>query len=171
MVIDGITARWGAALGKGMKAEDSLWKGLYDTHIDMLQGQTAEKLAAKYGITRQQSDEYGLRSQKLYQQAHTAGVFNAEIAPVEVKGKKGMETVSADEHPRVNANIQDLQKLKSVFQENGVVTAGTASGNHSFHCPFVFIQCVVFNRHLRRGGLSDRRIRGRRQTARSDAPV
>jgi acetyl-CoA acyltransferase 2 len=128
LVIDGLTARWGAQLGKGMKAEDSLWAGLTDSHANLPMGLTAEKLAEKHSITRLQCDEYGLRSQNLYQQSHAAGVFNAEIAPVEVKGKKGMETVSADEHPRANATIHDLTKLKAVFKENGAVTAGTASG-------------------------------------------
>ncbi len=128
MHIDGLTARWGAALGKGIKAEDSLWAGLTDSYAKLPMGLTAEKLAEKHSITRQQCDEYGLRSQNLYQKAHAAGIFNAEIAPVEIKGKKGPEQVTADEHPRANAKIEDLTKLKAVFKENGAVTAGTASG-------------------------------------------
>lgn len=128
MLIDGLTARWGAALGKGMKAEDSLWAGLTDTYAKLPMGLTAEKLGAQYKITREQCDEFGLRSQTLWKQANEAGVFNAEIAPMEVKGKKGPEKVTADEHPRPTT-LADLQKLKPVFQpENGLVTAGTASG-------------------------------------------
>lgn len=128
MVIDGITARFGAALGKGMKAEDSLWAGLTDTHAGLPMGMTAEKLGAKYGITREECDAYGLRSQQLYQKASAAGIFNAEIHPMEIKGRKGIETVTTDENPRANASIADLQKLKPVFKEGGIVTAGTASG-------------------------------------------
>lgn len=128
MHIDGLTARWGAALGKGMKAEDSLWAGLTDSYAKLPMGLTAEKLGAKYNVTRQECDEFGLRSQKLWQAAHEAGVFASETAPVEIKGKKGPELVSADEHPRHNSKIEDLLKLKPVFKEEGLVTAGTASG-------------------------------------------
>jgi len=127
-VIDGLSARFGTALGKGLKAEDSLWAGLSDSYAKLPMGLTAENLAVKYNITREQCDAYGLRSQNLYQAAAAAGVFNAEIAPVELKGKKGPVTMSADEHPRANAKIEDMTKLKAVFKENGTVTAGTASG-------------------------------------------
>lgn len=91
-------------------------------------GITAENLADKYAITREQCDEYGLRSQTLYQQALAAGVFQAEIAPIELKSKKGGELMESDEHPRSKTVLADLSKLKSVFKENGRVTAGTASG-------------------------------------------
>lgn len=128
MVIDGISARFGAALGKGLKAEDSLWAGLTDTYAGLPMGMTAEKLGAKYNITREQCDEYGLRSQQLYQKAAAAGIFKAEISPIEIKGKKGPETISTDENPRANAAIGDMQKLKPVFKEGGLVTAGSASG-------------------------------------------
>lgn len=128
MVIDGISARFGAALGKGLKAEDSLWAGLTDTYAGLPMGMTAEKLGSSYGITREDCDAYGLRSQELFQKANDAGIFKAEIFPIEVKGKKGMETVSVDENPRANSKIADLQKLKPVFKEGGLVTAGSASG-------------------------------------------
>jgi acetyl-CoA acyltransferase 2 len=85
-------------------------------------------LGAQYGISREMCDEYSLSSQLLYQRAHEAGVYNAEIAPMEVKGKKGAETVSSDENPRAGSKLADLQKLKSIFQKEGLVTAGTASG-------------------------------------------
>ena len=68
------------------------------------------------------------RSQNLWQAAHEAGVFKSETAGIEVKGKKGPELVTTDEHPRLNAKIEDLNKLKPVFKEDGIVTAGTASG-------------------------------------------
>lgn len=129
MCIDGITARWGAALGAGMQAKDSLWAGLSDSHAgNMPMGITAENLAAKHGITREQCDEYAIRSQTLWGVAHDAGVFNAEIAPVEVKGRKGVDTVTHDEHPRPQTKLADLQKLRPVFKKDGVVTAAGASG-------------------------------------------
>lgn len=128
MVIDGVTARWGAALGKGFEAKDSLWAGLTDQHAGLPMGLTAENLATQYNITRQECDEFGLRSQQTYQAAKNAGIFANEIAPIEVKGKKGKELLDYDEHPRAEASLADLAKLKPVFKENGTVTAGTASG-------------------------------------------
>lgn len=129
MVIDGLSARFGTALGKGLKAEDSLWAGLTDTYVKLPMGLTAEKLGAHYGITREQCDAYALRSQNLYQKANEEGIFNDEISPIEIKGRKGPEMVKTDGHPRANAKIEDMTKLKPVFQpENGLVTAGSASG-------------------------------------------
>jgi len=88
--IDGLTARWGAALGKGVKAEDTLWAGLTDTHCKLPMGLTAEKLADKYGVSRLECDEYAQRSQVLWGKAHADNVFSSEIESVEVKGKKGL---------------------------------------------------------------------------------
>jgi acetyl-CoA acyltransferase 2 len=111
-----------------MKAEDSLWAGLTDQHVKLPMGLTAEKLAEKYNITRADCDEYGLRSQQLWGKAHEAGVFKDEIAPMDIKGKKGVESMTSDEHPRPQTTLADMQKLKAVFKENGAVTAATASG-------------------------------------------
>lgn len=127
MVLDGLSTRFGTALGKGIKAEDQLWAGLTDSFVKIPMGLTAEKLGAQFGITREQCDEFALRSQHTYQEAAKHGVFAAEIAEVEVKGKKGPEKVHADEHPR-HATLADLKKLKPVFKEDGLVTAGSASG-------------------------------------------
>ena len=129
MVIDGVTARFsGAALGQGLQAKDALWAGLTDSLYKTPMGITAEKLGAQYGITREDCDNYGLRSQNLYQKAFERDGFASEIAPMEVKGKKGMVTVKDDEGPRLNSKIENFIKLKSVFQEDGIVTAATASG-------------------------------------------
>mmetsp|Transcript_18279 Transcript_18279/g.30480 ORF Transcript_18279/g.30480 Transcript_18279/m.30480 type:complete len:402 (+) Transcript_18279:72-1277(+) len=128
MVIDGLSARFGTALGKGLKAEDSLWCSLSDSHAGLSMGLTAENLADKYDVTRAESDEYALRSQQLYAQAREAGVYEAEISPVAVKTRKGEEMVSLDEHPR-DTSLEKLQKLKAIFRpEGGRVTAGSASG-------------------------------------------
>lgn len=129
MIIDGLSARFGTALGKGLKAEDSLWAGLTDVYAKLPMGLTAEKLGEQYKITREECDVLALRSQNLVQAAAEAGRFDAEIAPVEIKGKKGVEVMNADEHPRKDAKIADLTKLKPVFKpEGGLVTAGNASG-------------------------------------------
>jgi acetyl-CoA acyltransferase 2 len=127
MVLDGLSTRFGTALGKGIKAEDQLWAGLTDSYVKIPMGLTAEKLGAQYGITRDQCDEFSLRSQSTYVEAAKHGIFNAEIAEVEVKGKKGIEKMHADEHPRATT-LDSLKKLKPVFKEDGLVTAGSASG-------------------------------------------
>lgn len=128
MVIDGVSARFGVALGKGLQAQDSLWAGLTDSYAGFPMGVTAENLATKYNISRGECDEYALRSQQNWKKAQMAGVFTAEIEPVEVKGKKGKEMMVDDEHPRPETTIEGLNKLKPVFKEGGTVTAGTASG-------------------------------------------
>lgn len=127
MHIDGLTARWGAALGKGFKAEDSLWAGLTDAHAGLTMGLTAENLADRYGVTRSECDEYALRSQQSWARAQAEGVFRNEISPIQVSGKKGPEIVDSDEHPRATT-IETLNKLKPVFRPDGRVTAGSASG-------------------------------------------
>jgi len=129
MVIDGVSARFQPPpLGVGIQAKDALWAGLTDSLYKTPMGITAEKLGAQYGITREQCDTFALRSQNLYQKAFEAGRFESEIAPMEVKGKKGKVTVSNDEAPRLNCKLENLTKLKSVFKEDGIVTAGSASG-------------------------------------------
>ena len=91
-------------------------------------GITAENLAEKYGITRQQCDEFALQSQKRWLKAQEDGAFKDEIAPMEVKVKKATESFEVDEYPRPHSTIESLAKLPSVFKKDGVVTAGNASG-------------------------------------------
>ncbi|XP_012284918.1 3-ketoacyl-CoA thiolase, mitochondrial [Orussus abietinus] len=120
--------RYGTTIGQKYEFEDTLWAGLVDTYCQLPMGLTAEKLGAKYSVTRDEADQYSLRSQKLWKEAHDAGRFKAEIAPVPLKIKNKDVVVEVDEHPRQNAKIEDFSKLKSVFQKDGLVTAGTASG-------------------------------------------
>jgi acetyl-CoA C-acetyltransferase/acetyl-CoA acyltransferase 2 len=89
---------------------------------------TAENLAEQYGITREEVDAYALRSQQATKAAQERCDFSAEIVPVTVKTKKGTVTVDRDEHPRPATTAEDLAKLPPVFRQNGVVTAGNASG-------------------------------------------
>lgn len=127
--IDGLTARWGAQLGKGMKCEDNLWAGLTDSYAKLPMGITAENLAEKYNISREDSDAFALRSQQLWGKAHDAGIFKNEIEAIEMKGRKGPVVVDTDEHPRPSTKPEDLTKLKPVFNpDGGRVTAGSASG-------------------------------------------
>ena len=126
--IGGVNARWGAPLGAGLKAEDSLWSALTDSYAKLPMGMTAENLAEKYGISRQDCDEFALRSQSLWAAADKEKLFDREIVAMEVKGRKGKEMLSTDEHAKPATTIENLVKLKPVFKENGAVTAGSASG-------------------------------------------
>jgi acetyl-CoA acyltransferase 2 len=89
---------------------------------------TAENLATKYGITRQQCDEYALSSQQRWAAANEGGRFKSEIVPIELQTKKGPVAFAVDEHPRPQSTPEALAKLNPVFKKDGVVTAGNASG-------------------------------------------
>jgi len=126
--LDGNDARWGVPLGNGLKMRDSLWDGLTDAYANIPMGITAENLAEKYNITRLECDEYAVRSQRAYGEAKKNGVFDLEMAPVEIASKKGTKVVEHDEHPRPDAKLEKLSALKAVFKKDGVVTAASASG-------------------------------------------
>ncbi|MEO0602156.1 MAG: acetyl-CoA C-acetyltransferase [Myxococcota bacterium] len=119
--------RDGARFGKPPKMQDLLWECLTDTNTGMPMAITAENLAEKYGISREEADAYGLLSQQRWAAAQEAGKFADEIVPIELKTRKGPVTFEVDEHPRA-ATVEGLAKLPPVFKENGTVTAGTASG-------------------------------------------
>jgi acetyl-CoA acyltransferase 2 len=120
--------RFGTALGTNLNLEDTLWSGLTDAHIKLPMALTAENLAEQYKITRAECDEFALRSQTRWKQAQQNGYFNEEIAPIEIKSRKGKDQFKVDEHPRAETTIQDLSKLAPVFKKDGTVTAGNASG-------------------------------------------
>jgi acetyl-CoA acyltransferase 2 len=119
--------RFGTALGGKYEFEDSLWQGLTDQHIKTPMGITAEKLGAMYKVTRQEVDDFALSSQTRARLAANGGYFKSEICPVQIKTKKGPASFEIDEHPR-ETTVESLQKLKPVFQKDGLVTAGNASG-------------------------------------------
>lgn len=89
---------------------------------------TAENLAKKYNITREDADKLAFRSQQRWADAHKRGVFAEEIVPVPVKGKKEVVQFTVDEHPKPDTTLEQLAKLQPVFDKNGTVTAGNASG-------------------------------------------
>ncbi|XP_050307799.1 3-ketoacyl-CoA thiolase, mitochondrial [Anthonomus grandis grandis] len=120
--------RWGVPLGKTPQLEDSLWLGLGDSYCNMSMGLTAEKLGAQFKLTREEVDQFALRSQQTWKAAQDAGRFNEELVPVPVKVKKEIVNVSVDEHPRPQTTIEGLSKLPTVFQKDGIVTAGSSSG-------------------------------------------
>ncbi|KAL7560809.1 hypothetical protein ACA910_013295 [Epithemia clementina (nom. ined.)] len=129
LVADGHLVRWGVNLGQGIAFRDALWDGLTDSHVKTPMGMTAENLAQKYNITREECDEFAVLSQTRWAAAQEAGLFRHEMAPVEVAGKKGSTTVvDTDEHPRPDSTVEKIGKLKPVFSKDGVVTAANASG-------------------------------------------
>jgi acetyl-CoA acetyltransferase family protein len=121
-------AREGWAFGKAPPVEDSLWSALTDSYCNTPMAVTAENLAQKYGITRQQCDEYALSSQQRWAAANEAGRFKSEIVAYELQTRKGPVTFAVDEHPRPQSSMEALAKLSPVFKKDGVVTAGNASG-------------------------------------------
>ncbi|MEO6487849.1 MAG: acetyl-CoA C-acetyltransferase [Thermoanaerobaculia bacterium] len=118
-------ARKGFKLGQGA-IEDSLMVALFDTYCNLYMAQTAENLARKYEISREDQDRFALRSQNAATEAAKAGRFQDEIVPVPV-GRKG-EQITSDDHIRPDTTIEGLAKLKPAFGKDGFVTAGNASG-------------------------------------------
>ena len=120
-------ARSGFALGQG-KLEDSLMVALLDTYCNTPMAGTAENLARKFEVTREEQDRYALRSQQEAKRALDAGFLAEEIVPVEIKSRKGTQFVEHDDHPRPETTLEGLAKLKPAFAKDGFVTAGNASG-------------------------------------------
>jgi acetyl-CoA C-acetyltransferase len=104
--------------------KDGLWDAFNGYHM----GNTAENVAQKYQITRQQQDEFAVASQNKAEAAQKSGRFKDEIAPVTVKSRKGDVVVDADEYPRHGTTLEAVGKLKPAFSKDGSVTAGNASG-------------------------------------------
>lgn len=123
-------ARWGdQRLGpSGKFYEDMLWESLTDTFAGCSMAVTAENLAEHYGITREEVDEYALRSQQLAKQSWDARHHDTSIVPVQVKTRKGVQEFAHDEHMKPETTANTLAKLKPYFKEGGTVTAGNASG-------------------------------------------
>ena len=121
-------ARWGLRLNQG-NLEDYLWEALLDPYCGCQMALTAENLADKYGITRDETDEYAQTSQMRAKEAWASGRLAEEVIPVEVKGKKGSTVIfNKDEHLRPETTLEGLAKLVPYFKQDGTVTAGNASG-------------------------------------------
>ena len=120
-------ARWGLRL-KHSEFTDAMWEMLYSgSRIlgkPMIMGETAENLAQKYNISREEQDEIALRSHNNAEKATKEGKFKEEIVPVKIKDR----IFDTDEHIRFGLKLEDLQKLKPVFKKDGTVTAGNSSG-------------------------------------------
>ena len=121
------TNRWGQAMGDS-KIYDELTGALTDPFGVGHMGITAENLAEKYHITREQQDALSLQSQQRAAHAIEQGYFKEQIVPYEIKTRKGVTVFDTDEHPKANSSMEALAKLRTVFKEGGTVTAGNASG-------------------------------------------
>jgi acetyl-CoA C-acetyltransferase len=120
--------RGGVKMG-GVELVDTMIKdGLWDAFNGYHMGNTAENVAQKYQITRQQQDEFAVGSQNKAEAAQKAGRFKDEIVPVTIKTRKGDVVVDADEYPRHGATLDGMAKLRPAFLKDGTVTAGNASG-------------------------------------------
>lgn len=120
-------ARWGLGLGQG-GLEDALWTALTDSYTGMPMAVTAENLAERYRIGQEAVDEYSVLSQRRFAAAQEEGRLREEIAPLELKSKKGIVIFEKDEHNRPQTTLEALKKLPKVFKKDGVVHAGAASG-------------------------------------------
>ncbi len=122
------SGRWGQRMGDA-RIVDMMVAALHDPFQNIHMGVTAENVAAKWGITRQMQDELAVESHRRAAQATAEGRFASQILPITIKGKKGDTVFDKDEHFRADATLQDMARLKPVFQkDNGTVTAGNASG-------------------------------------------
>jgi acetyl-CoA C-acetyltransferase len=122
-------ARWGMRL-QHRELTDGVWDGLTDPHTGLIMGMTAENVAEKYHISREDQDRFAYRSQMRTKKAIEEGRFKDEIMPVTVPGaKKGeFRIVDTDEHPRPETTLDKLSKLSPAFKKDGTVTAGNSSG-------------------------------------------
>ena len=122
------SARWGARMGDA-KMMDMMVGALTDPFDTVHMGITAEAVATKCGITREQQDAFAVESHKRAAAATAAGHFKSQILPIELKSKKGPVQFDTDEHIRGDASLEGMAKLRPAFvKENGSVTAGNASG-------------------------------------------
>ena len=123
-------ARWGAKMGNVELVDGMYRDGFQDPLSGLIMGETAENLARQYEIARDEQDAFALRSQQRAAAAIDSGRFDAELTPVEIKGRRGEPLMlERDEHPRADTTIESLRKLPPVFdRRTGTVTAGNSSG-------------------------------------------
>jgi acetyl-CoA C-acetyltransferase len=138
-----LATRFGARLGDS-KMVDMVVGALHDPFQTIHMGVTAENIAAKWEISREQQDALAVQSHNRAQKATEAGYFKSQIIPVMLKSRKGDVAYDTDEHFRPNCTLADLAKLKPVFiKENGTVTAGNASGINDAAAAVVLMEASV----------------------------
>ena len=138
-----LNMRWGARMGDA-KMTDMMVGALHDPFQNIHMGVTAENIAAKWGISRDEQDALAVESHNRAQRATEAGYFSSQIMPVILKSRKGDVSYATDEHFRPNCTAAELAKLKPVFlKENGTVTAGNASGINDAAAAVVLMEARV----------------------------
>jgi acetyl-CoA C-acetyltransferase len=139
------SGRWGQRMGDA-PVIDAMTAALHDPFGHGHMGVTAENIAAKYGFTREQQDQFAVESHKRAARAIEAGYFKSQIVPVELKSKKGVEPFTTDEHVRADASMENMGKLRPVFKKDGTVTAANASGINDAAAAVVLIEAKTAQR-------------------------
>jgi acetyl-CoA C-acetyltransferase len=139
------SGRWGQRMGDAAIV-DAMTGALHDPFGHGHMGVTAENIAAKYGFTRAQQDEFSIASHQKAAKAIEAGYFKSQIVPIELKTKKGVEQFTTDEHVRKDLKPEDMGKLKTVFKKDGTVTAGNASGINDAGAAIVLMEAQAAKR-------------------------
>ncbi len=138
-------SRWGARMGDG-KMLDPMVGALHDPFNVIHMGVTAENVARQCAITREQQDQLALESHQRAQKAIAAGYFKEQILGIEMKSRKGTVVFDTDEHVRLDAKADDFAKLKPVFEKDGTVTAGNASGINDAAAAVVLMEAAAAER-------------------------
>lgn len=120
--------RWGARMGDATLFDSMLMDGLHDAFSGQHSGWHTEDLVTRNGISRDDQDRWALRSQQRFSAAQADGLFDAEIATVDVPGRKGPVPFAKDEHNRPDASAESLARLRPAFRKDGTITAGNAPG-------------------------------------------
>ena len=139
------SGRWGQRMGDAAIV-DAMVGALHDPFGHGHMGVTAENIAAKYGFTRAQQDEFSIASHQKAAKAIEAGYFKSQIVPIELKTRKGVEQFTTDEHVRKDIKPEDMGKLKTVFKKDGSVTAGNASGINDAGAAVVLMEAQAAKR-------------------------
>ena len=136
------TLRWGQRMGDGGTV-DMMVGALTDPFDTVHMGITAENVATKWDITREQQDKFAVESHRRAINAIQKGYFKEQILPIELKTRKGVVMFDTDEHPRADASMEGMAKLKTVFKKDGSVTAGNASGINDGAAAVVLMEAGV----------------------------
>ncbi len=136
------SGRWGQRMGDAAVV-DAMTGALHDPFGHGHMGVTAENIAAKYGFTREQQDQFAVESHKKAARAIEQGFFKAQVTPVEIRSRKGVEQFTTDEHVRKDASMENMAKLKAVFKKDGTVTAANASGINDAAAAVVLMEATA----------------------------
>mgnify|MGYP001577365402 CR=1 FL=1 len=134
------SARWGQRMGNGNMVDVMITDGLWDAFNNYHMGVTAENIAEKWNISREDQDKFAAASQNKAERAIKEGRFKEEILPVVIPQRKGDPIIfDTDEFPRFGTSAESLKKLKPSFKKDGTVTAGNASGINDGAAAFVIM--------------------------------